>query len=83
MVLTTGASIAAIEQTPFVLQNNHLTPLRASLGVAVIPVASAKKCESRELLNDAIARADAALYEAKRQGRNRVVMSSLNSMEDH
>ena len=74
---------AAIEQTPFVLQNNHLTPLRASLGVAVIPVASAKKCESRELLNDAIARADAALYEAKRQGRNRVVMSSLNSMEDH
>lgn len=75
----------AIERTPFVLQNNHLTPLRASLGVSVIPAASAKKCESRELLNDAITRADAALYEAKRQGRNRVVMSSLDmsAIEDH
>ena len=62
----------SIEQLPIVF-NGDPVPITVSLGVAMIP-------DSR--LNDVnsfIAAADAALYEAKRGGRNRVVAHPVSS----
>jgi diguanylate cyclase (GGDEF)-like protein len=50
------------------LSENHGTRVTASFGVATIP-------ESSEKVGDLLAHADAALYQAKQEGRNRVIVA--------
>jgi len=60
--------------------DGNLFPVGASIGVAVVP-------EDAETLAGALVIADAALYEAKRTGRNRVIDQApslvSDGMEDH
>ena len=57
---------AAVEQTAFLHPDSHAGVLTVSIGVAV----------GHEDSGRLVAQADAALYEAKRQGRNRVVAAT-------
>ncbi len=54
------------------LTDAHETPVSASFGVAAIPETSTSSL-------DVVPMADAALYAAKQQGRNRVVCSELRT----
>lgn len=54
------------------LSDNHGFRITASFGVATIPQTSAR-------IGDLLANADTALYQAKSEGRNRVVASRLRS----
>ncbi len=60
---------AKVEQTPFDFQQRRLS-VTISVGVSALPERAANTIE------DFIAAADAALYEAKRTGRNRVCLSA-------
>jgi two-component system cell cycle response regulator len=65
---------AAVEGHTFVVDAEHddtpiLLRLTASVGVAGLP-------ENAESLDGLVATADRALYDAKRQGRNRVVVAA-------
>lgn len=60
----------AVEQSTFEFQERRL-PVTISVGVAALPEAPAAT------LQELIAHADGALYEAKRSGRNRVCISGL------
>jgi diguanylate cyclase (GGDEF)-like protein len=62
---------SAVEEAAFLHPDSGAGVLTVSIGVA------AGEAESGQLL----ARADAALYEAKRQGRNRVVAASAGSLQ--
>ncbi|MCL2102955.1 MAG: diguanylate cyclase [Syntrophorhabdaceae bacterium] len=62
----------AVEENLFTLENGHSTQMTASFGISVIsPIEGGDNAEKLRL---AIARADAALYTAKTQGRNRTCM---------
>ena len=65
---------SAIEKNPFHLKDGGTTFLTASIGIVVIPP-GAQEISYAEKLRQGIAIADAALYEAKSQGRNRVCMA--------
>ena len=60
---------AQVENTPFVFENTRI-PVTISAGVAAFPNVSVQAPV------DLVAAADEALYEAKRGGRNRVVIKS-------
>jgi len=67
-----------IEQHAFSLENGRSVPVTASIGVAVILPGKSKSGDYATKLRFGIAQADAALYEAKAQGKNRVCMAPLN-----
>lgn len=69
----------ALAATPFELQTGEMVDLRASLGVAVVLPDWGKDQSIRTLLEQAINQADAALYQAKSQGRNRVAVAPIGS----
>ncbi|MBM7417339.1 MULTISPECIES: diguanylate cyclase [Nocardiaceae] len=52
-------------------RDDDATPISASIGVASLPLTQARG-DTAVLLNSLLDRADAAMYEAKRQGGNRV-----------
>jgi len=64
----------AIEHSAFTFENGDTTFLTASVGVAVI-LPDDQMTDSAKKLRLGIARADAALYEAKIQGRNRACLA--------
>lgn len=61
---------SAVEQTPFEYQGSRL-PVTVSVGIAALPEANVASAQ------DLIKESDEALYEAKRTGRNRVVLKNL------
>lgn len=61
---------SAIENTPLTLQN-HAISITVSIGVTAYPMTN---CASESSLDRLFENADAALYQAKREGRNRVIM---------
>lgn len=61
---------ARVEQEIFDYQGTRL-PVTVSVGVAALPEAAAK------VASDLVGAADAALYEAKKSGRNRVCLNGL------
>ena len=67
-----------IQDHPFELLDGTALELTISLGVHTFDGKVAAGCPSRE---EVIARADAALYSAKAQGRNRVVLSESRENE--
>jgi diguanylate cyclase (GGDEF)-like protein len=67
-----GAALAERIRASAATVLEHGEPLTVSIGVAVWP-------GPQEAVNAALARADAALYRAKRSGRNRVVIDSARS----
>jgi diguanylate cyclase (GGDEF)-like protein len=69
-----GDEIRNALREPVDIEGN-LLPVGASIGVAVVP-------EDAETLAGALAIADAALYEAKRTGRNRVVDQAPSLVSD-
>ncbi|MFB9993332.1 diguanylate cyclase [Deinococcus oregonensis] len=65
---------AAIEGLPLCWKGERVA-VTVSIGIASLPSAAVPRPE--ELALEVVARADQALYEAKRQGRNRVVQSAV------
>lgn len=57
------------------LSDTHHCPITASLGVASVP-------ETSLGASDAVANADEALYQAKRQGKNRVLVAGRRALAD-
>lgn len=75
--LDMGRSIAerirkSIAETPLVLSDGTSVTLQASLGVACIPGDWSDEHSCQRLLEHAVGLADVALYQSKRQGRNKV-----------
>ena len=64
----------SIEKTPVVLDNKSSVQVTASIGIAEAIVYD-KNENVRMVKNQAIKRADEALYMAKRQGRNRICVA--------
>ena len=58
----------AIAETPLRLRDGHMLPITASIGIAVQ--------DGHPDYERLLARADAAMYQAKRSGRDRVVLAS-------
>lgn len=69
---------AAVAAAPVALQNDHKVFLSVSLGVACLPARWAKTHDCAALQEQGLKLADAALYAAKRQGRNRVCVAPLD-----
>lgn len=68
---------AAVAAAPLELQNGHKVFLSVSLGVACLHTRPTKPHECAALLDQGFRLADAALYAAKRQGRNRVCVAPV------
>ena len=69
----------AIDENPFPLESGGTTPLTASFGMSVILPDNEKNFA--EKLRQAIIQADAALYTAKTEGRNRVCLASFGEAQ--
>lgn len=63
-----------LAETPFALENGDFTKLTASIGIAAI-IPSDEINAAAKKLRKTIARADAALYDAKKNGRNMVCIA--------
>ena len=67
MVIADGLCRRLVD-TPVTLADGQLLPISASIGVALY--------DGHPDYERVMARADAAMYQAKKQGRNRVVLGS-------
>lgn len=73
----------AIENAPLTLEDGRKVSLHASLGVAGLLDSWSDTFSCSELQDHAIKLADAALYAAKAEGRNKVCMAPLKTICDN
>ena len=68
---------SAISQNPFSLNDGTPVTLQASLGVACLLAQWGKNYSYNRLLEHGVGLADVALYQSKRQGRNKVCIAPI------